>query len=38
MTGTFQYFLLYTCPQPGKTAERLAASAGEKGLLPMSSI
>src|SRR6266545_1842273 len=26
--GTFQYFLLYTCPHPGRIAERIAAFLG----------
>jgi hypothetical protein len=26
--GTFQYFLLYTCPRPGSTAEYRAALRG----------
>jgi hypothetical protein len=26
--GTFQYFPLYTCPQPGMIAERIAAFLG----------
>jgi hypothetical protein len=27
--GIFQYFLLYACPKPGKTAENVAANLGE---------
>src|SRR5688572_21478980 len=36
--GTFQYFLLYIWPRPGKTAEYIAALRGSKVRFPAESL